>query len=260
MRHIIVLALFLFAGVLWSLSTTHMLISNASTQADFTGGAVTISFDDAWDSQYKHALPVLLEYNIPATFYILTDVVKNNDFGYMNEAQVMSLHRLGFEIGGHTVTHPDVTTLEGEDLMRELSESKQYLEELLNTEVSSFAYPFGAYNDAAIKALHDVGFRDGRGASQVTESGLNSTQENVFAYNSFSPNTDVSLEQMKIAVDEAVERGEWFIFSFHQVGQYNGQYDTPPQQFADIIKYITESGIEVITIEEGVSRFEVVGE
>jgi len=226
----------------------------ASVSPAFPGGAITISFDDAWDSQFENALPVLLEHNVPATFYVMTNPVKNGDYGYMNEAQVVALTRLGFEIGAHTKSHLDLTALSDEMLVEELVESKEYLEALTDREMFSLAYPFGATNQTVIDALHTAGYTNGRSAAQAPRLGFSAEGQDVFTFGSFSPNTAVPLERMKRAVDQARERNQWFIFSFHQVGQYGGEYDTPPEDFAEIISYISGSEVPVISIANGVER------
>jgi peptidoglycan/xylan/chitin deacetylase (PgdA/CDA1 family) len=61
---------------------------------------------------------------------------------------------LGHEIGSHTCTHPNLTFLPQDELERELKESKDSLENLLDKEITSFAYPFTAYNEAVKKTVH----------------------------------------------------------------------------------------------------------
>jgi peptidoglycan/xylan/chitin deacetylase (PgdA/CDA1 family) len=51
-----------------------------------------------------------------------------------------------FDIGGHSLTHPAMTTLDADGLHRELAECRTQCERLAGKRVSGFAYPFGDLN------------------------------------------------------------------------------------------------------------------
>jgi peptidoglycan/xylan/chitin deacetylase (PgdA/CDA1 family) len=51
------------------------------------------------------------------------------------------------EIGAHTVTHPVLSSLSGEEQRAEIKDSKSRLEEILGHAVTSFSYPFGLRHD-----------------------------------------------------------------------------------------------------------------
>jgi len=61
----------------------------------------------------------------------------------MTDSQVQSAARQGMEIGAHTVNHPILTRLSGEEVRSEIAESKAYLETLTGGRVNLFAYPNG---------------------------------------------------------------------------------------------------------------------
>jgi peptidoglycan/xylan/chitin deacetylase (PgdA/CDA1 family) len=118
---------------------------------------VIISFDDGWESQYVHALPLLREYGFTATFFIYTNTpgVAN----YMSWDQILELDAAGMEIGCHSKSHPFLTKMKrAEDLVRETLGAKQVLEAHLRKPVTVFAYPFGQYNDRVVKAVQDAGY------------------------------------------------------------------------------------------------------
>ncbi|MFB6491369.1 MAG: polysaccharide deacetylase family protein [Thermoproteus sp. AZ2] len=56
------------------------------------------------------------------------------------------------EIGSHTVSHADLTKLPDDRIMEELTNSKRALEEAAGVDVTSFAYPYGKY-DERVKGL-----------------------------------------------------------------------------------------------------------
>lgn len=57
--------------------------------------------------------------------------------------QVRAMRRAGMSIGAHTVTHPILAMIDSDNVRREILESKQFLESLLQERVSLFAYPNG---------------------------------------------------------------------------------------------------------------------
>ena len=76
------------------------------------------------------------------------------------ELQQLAEHSL-FEIGAHTVTHPVLAAQPAALQHAEISNSKTWLEELIERPVTSFSYPYGGrghYSDAAVQAVREAGF------------------------------------------------------------------------------------------------------
>ena len=67
-----------------------------------------------------------------------------NDRYFLSASEIMALGRDPLiEIGGHTITHPQLKRLSDDEVTREISQNKKDLEGLLQRPVESFAYPFG---------------------------------------------------------------------------------------------------------------------
>jgi peptidoglycan/xylan/chitin deacetylase (PgdA/CDA1 family) len=60
--------------------------------------------------------------------------------------EVQEMHRFGLDFGAHTLTHPDLTRLTLEGVKTEVCDSKAIVEDALGTRVTSFAYPYGRYD------------------------------------------------------------------------------------------------------------------
>ena len=115
---------------------------------------LAITFDDGYADCSEVAAPILRSFGLPATFYVTTGFMDTDYIPWWDQkagvkerwmtwAQVVSLHRDGFEIGSHTRTHVDLGLVNGEQAWEEIAGSKRDLEERLNASVSAFAYPYG---------------------------------------------------------------------------------------------------------------------
>jgi glycosyltransferase involved in cell wall biosynthesis/peptidoglycan/xylan/chitin deacetylase (PgdA/CDA1 family) len=62
------------------------------------------------------------------------------------------------DIGAHTVTHPQLSALSLDAQRVELTQSRIDLETLLGRSITSFAYPFGDYDDRTLGLVAEAGF------------------------------------------------------------------------------------------------------
>jgi peptidoglycan/xylan/chitin deacetylase (PgdA/CDA1 family) len=65
----------------------------------------------------------------------------------------------GMEIGGHSRSHCRLAEVPVSELAVETAGCRKALENILGEPVESFAYPYGSYNRAVIKAVRDAGYR-----------------------------------------------------------------------------------------------------
>ncbi len=106
---------------------------------------VLLTFDDGYESWFKNVLPILNEENVKALFFI------NNDF----LSQAFKLTDAGHTLGGHSVSHPRLTTLASEKLSQEVSQS---------VKSEFFAYPYGdkhSFNQAVVNEVKKSGYQFG---------------------------------------------------------------------------------------------------
>lgn len=80
----------------------------------------------------------------------------------MNEVQIKNLSEQAlFEIGAHTNTHPALSSLSVEKQKAEMSENKNYLEQLTGKKVKYISYPYGDYNEQTLTVSAQLGFDSG---------------------------------------------------------------------------------------------------
>jgi peptidoglycan/xylan/chitin deacetylase (PgdA/CDA1 family) len=129
-------------------------------------GLVALSFDDGMDDNHSVVLPLLREHGVRATVYVTTGLIgkPNPWMAPESGARMMTVDELrdlvaaGFEIGAHTVSHPDLSRLGFDECLREMRESRDELERTLGVEVRMFAYPSCHYSPTAVEAARAAGF------------------------------------------------------------------------------------------------------
>jgi peptidoglycan/xylan/chitin deacetylase (PgdA/CDA1 family) len=129
--------------------------------ASTSGHRVVLTFDDAWADNHANALGPLSGHRLPATLYVPSRLLGKP--GYMTRTQLLEMAACGVTVGAHSRTHADLPACSLGELEREVRGSKEDLEDLLGTPVTSFAYPTGLLNDEVVAAVAAAGF-----ASAVT--------------------------------------------------------------------------------------------
>lgn len=130
----------------------------------FPADAVALTFDDGYRSVYEEAVPVMTSMGFSATLFIATRVVgmtgseaceinADIDRDLMSWDQMAELAREGFEIGAHSMNHPDLRQVAGVELDAQVVKSGQYIAETIGRPVQSFAYPYGYFDDTTRAAV-----------------------------------------------------------------------------------------------------------
>ncbi len=121
---------------------------------------LTLSFDDGI-TQDERFIEILNKYGIRCTFNINSALLGND--GYLEihgkrishnkiaPEKVRDVYK-GHEIASHTLTHPNLTTLEPEKIIKQVEEDRLALSELAGYEVTGFAYPCGGINSNRVVA------------------------------------------------------------------------------------------------------------
>ena len=124
---------------------------------------IALTFDDGMRSLHEHALPVLRDAEAPATVFLASDYVGQNNrwpsipkyaptMEMMSWAQVEDLHAAGWAVEAHTATHPDLRRLADDAIHEELQRGDQAIQARLGHRPEIFAYPYG-YWDERVRAI-----------------------------------------------------------------------------------------------------------
>ena len=117
---------------------------------------IVISFDDGYRSVATAARPHMQAYGYPG---VLNLTVKNLRIsGGLTQFDVHTLLAADWELGSHTLTHPDLTGLGDETLRREVGRSRSVLRARFDVPVDFFCYPAGRYDARVIDAVRRAGY------------------------------------------------------------------------------------------------------
>ncbi len=127
--------------------------------------AVAITFDDGYGENCETAIPLLLRRGVPFTYFVSTQVVKDQSaFPHDLEAgiplrpntitELRAMADAGVEIGAHTRTHPNLgRSTDLAWLREEIVGSIDDLEEWTGRRPTSFAFPFGQTHNMTPEAM-----------------------------------------------------------------------------------------------------------
>jgi peptidoglycan/xylan/chitin deacetylase (PgdA/CDA1 family)/glycosyltransferase involved in cell wall biosynthesis len=172
--------------------------------AGFPRRPIILTFDDGYTDNYTNLLPLMRQYGYRGVLYLLGDFdIRYNqwdaDFDptepradIMDRTQKQAFVAAGWEIGAHTMHHAKLPDLPAAEALAEMRQSKAALEEALNTEVISFAYPYGALNEQVKTLAQQAGFT----YAVATDTGglhLEDDRMQIFRINMFPHETPGSL-------------------------------------------------------------------
>ena len=127
------------------------------------GRAVVITFDDGYVDFQRYAWPLLKRYGFSAIVFIVAGLVGRTniwDSAYKEEIPLLDwkdirqLQDEGVTFGSHSVSHPFLTAISAEGIVREGVRSRVILGRELGLIVKAFAYPYG---DADHVVQHCIG-------------------------------------------------------------------------------------------------------
>ncbi|NLM10109.1 MAG: polysaccharide deacetylase family protein [Clostridiaceae bacterium] len=130
--------------------------------------ALTMSYDDGQVFD-RELVSIFNEYHIKGTFHLNSG--NFNKKQYVNHSEIKELYK-GHEVSVHTVTHPFLTQISNEEIIREIIEDRRNLEALTGYPIRGMSYPFGDYNEELTKILPVLGIEYSRTVVSTHSFGL----------------------------------------------------------------------------------------
>jgi peptidoglycan/xylan/chitin deacetylase (PgdA/CDA1 family) len=258
--------------------------SNDTLSGNKNNKFVVLTFDDGWKSQYSNAKPILDAYGFKASFSIICEDVGKLD--HMNWEELNTLEDEGHDIGSHSMTHRSLTEMPPEEMMFEVSGSKQCLIDNGIEDINYFSYPKneGSADKAVIETvsqhydlaktandplmyLHCDGFKESTqtDCKTYTEDG-ELTFVNRYSMMGWSHDSDrireslddsqtlqMFVEVMNSATDYNKDKGivnAIPIIIYHKIDNTGGNYSTSLDLFESEMRYLNENGFTVLNMAD----------
>jgi len=193
--------------------------------------AISLSFDDARESQVLRGTDLLDQFGVKATFFVVPSAVEKQLNGWKKAVAN------GHEIGNHSLNHPCTGNFSWsrshalEDytlkmMKSELEECNKRVQELLSVTPSVFAYPCGqkfvgkGLNTKSYVPLVSKMFLLGRGWMDEAA--------NDPGYCNFAQLTGIEMDgknfdEILPLINDAVKNGTWLVLAGHEMGDEGPQ-------------------------------------
>ncbi len=227
---------------------------SAYAPAQLNRPLVSLTFDDGWRSIYSNGLPALSKYGFVSTQYLNSEPVIGGYPDYMTYAHIKEFNAKGHELGWHTRSHINVTTLTTSQLTTELSIPAAFLQGigLPASTFKHFATPFGAYNTSSVAEI-----RKTYASHRSTDVGYNTKDSfnlnNIKVQNILNTTTAADVQRW---VNQAVADKSWLVIVYHEVGTVNEDpmYSVTPANLVAQLNSIKQSGVTVKTLGQAVDE------
>jgi peptidoglycan/xylan/chitin deacetylase (PgdA/CDA1 family) len=134
------------------------LIHHLARGATLPARPIILTFDDGYRDVYTQAFPLLRQYGMNSTVFLITGFIDAEYDEYLSWAQVREMHGAGMGFGSHSYTHPDLRNQTAEYLVWQILGSKEAIEQRIREPVRFFSYPSGRYDDLAVNVLQSADY------------------------------------------------------------------------------------------------------
>lgn len=149
--------------------TVSELVSARASGQELPERTLVLTFDDAFADFHRSALETLTRHGLKATLYVPTNYVGGTsrwlsaegegDRPVLGWSALAEVAAAGVEVASHSQSHAQLDLLSPAALHAELVDSRRALEDRLQREVTSLAYPFGYHTPRVREAARAAGYR-----------------------------------------------------------------------------------------------------
>jgi peptidoglycan/xylan/chitin deacetylase (PgdA/CDA1 family) len=147
--------------------------------------SVIVTLDDAFQSIFDNALPVLQKRKVTSVTYVVAHEIGGTnrwDAGIgqmrplMDRAALLDWQSAGQEIGSHGLSHVRLAKIPLEKARAEIFDSRKILEDIAGREVRHFCYPYGNWNQAVRDLVEEAGYE----TATIAQPGINAPDADPF--------------------------------------------------------------------------------
>lgn len=208
--------------------------------------AVTFSYDDGITQDIR-LIELLNKYDLKCTFNLNSELLGKNGC-LIRENKRIAHYKVwpsdvkeiyaGHEVAVHTLTHPNLTTLEDAEVIRQVEQDRLNLSELAGYEVVGMAYPCGGVNndDRVAQLIKEhTGVKYSRTITSVHNFDL---QENLYRFNPsvYHLHMDKMMELARQFVElEPEEPKIFYIWGHSYEMDYDDSYWSQMDEFCKLL-------------------------
>ncbi|MDA1476848.1 polysaccharide deacetylase family protein [Bacillus sp. CLL-3-40] len=136
---------------------------------------VFITFDDGYTDNYTKAYPILKEYGMKATIFMIGKSIGAKN--HLTTKQMKEMSRHGVSIESHTINHVELSRLTVDQQKNEMTRSKKLFDGMFNQNTVMLCYPVGRYNSDTLRLAKEAGYQ----MAVTTEPGTASREQGMQA-------------------------------------------------------------------------------
>ena len=201
------------------------------------GPVVSFSYDDGSPTWYDDAFPEYQLYGFPGTVYINATNSWIEESGTI--AKLLEMQAAGWEISSHTYDHHDPTET-NVSLMKDWLDANGFP----NSGFSAPNHEWNHENVNIVKKYHPYL------AGTYTEDGGMSQPFDLYFLKRHDLTNDVTIEDVRVWLDDAVLNKKWIIFMGHVIGNTSGGWEQSEALLRATFDEIVARGIPVKTVRE----------
>jgi peptidoglycan/xylan/chitin deacetylase (PgdA/CDA1 family) len=220
---------------------------------------VILTLDDAVKSHRTFVAPLLKELGFRATFFVTHRWMDDTEH-FMTWDDIAELHRMGFEIGNHSWTHPNFAEpATAARVPEELGLVEEALRKVGVPRPISFAYSGNGFGPEAVEGLKMRGYHLARRGMQPEvaygKMEVGPTFDVTKNHPLLVPTTgdaypDWTLDHFKKVAARARD-GQIAVFQFHGVPDIAHPWvHTPPERFRQYMAYLKENKFRAVALTE----------
>ena len=164
--------------------------------------AISFTYDDGLMEHYTMVAPELEKRGFRGTFWIIGNMVGVNDTvsPRLTWDKVREMHQRGHEMSSHSWSHPHLTRLSKDSLLREILMNDSAIERATGVRPRTFCYPYNGFNDLVLKLT-----RNGRVGTRTHQVGHG------------QQNNKTTPEKLTAWLHDVIEQGEWGVTMTHGI-------------------------------------------
>ncbi|HEY5501088.1 MAG TPA: polysaccharide deacetylase family protein, partial [Candidatus Humimicrobiaceae bacterium] len=139
---------------------------------------VILSSDDGYQDIYTYAFPILKKYGYKMTVFLITNLIGNSEADRQTNIfdkdvsgipvrpmliwpEILAMSRYGCEFLSHTANHIRLGAASADQIINELTVSKNAIESHIGKQCVLFAWPYDNYSNSAASLISKAGYRGG---------------------------------------------------------------------------------------------------